>query len=119
MIFRSPTNAQTPALEKNGTFVIFWRNWLNAVAQWLLEASRTNSAGGAAWVQHGQIVFIDYAGLDPVSIPVGLMRDKIPPPAADTFLTSISGASIPFLATDTELNFTGPAKGWYIAKEAA
>ena len=39
MIFRSPSNAQTKLAENDGTPVLFWRNWFNAVAQWLTEAS--------------------------------------------------------------------------------
>lgn len=117
MRFTAPANAQTPALEKDGTFTIFWRTWLNAVAQWLQEASRVNSTGGALWVQQGPIVFLNYAGTDPVTLQIGAGKGLLPKPQADTFLTALSGASLPLLASDTELNLTGPAKGWYIAKE--
>lgn len=126
MIFRSPFSDNTKPLESSGFFVISMRRHLGAVAQWLLEASRTNKATSTSvpatdvpWVQHGQLVFVDYAGTDAITIPVGLAKGIIPPAAYDTFFTAKTGAIVPFLASDTELNFTGPTKGWYIAKEAA
>ena len=124
MIFRSPSSDTTKPLETDGSFVIFWRKWFFAVAQWLLEASRTNKAtstpsADVPWVQHGQLVFMDYSGTDAITIPAGFAKGSIPPAAYDTFFTTKTSAIVPFLASDTELNLTGPTKGWYIAKEAA
>ena len=131
MIFRSPSSDTTKPLETDGSFVIFWRKWFFAVAQWLLEASRTSKAtatpsADVPWVQHGQIVFVDYAGADAITVPVGFAKGSVPPPAYDTFLIRYSKASSggkvieqKFLASATELNLIGPTKGWFIAKEAA
>lgn len=124
MIFRSPFSDNTKPLEESGFFVISMRRHLGAVAQWLLEASRTNKAtatpsADVPWVQHGQLVFVDYAGMNAITIPAGFAKGSIPPAAYDTFFTTKTGTIVPFLASDTELNFTGPTKGWYIAKEAA
>lgn len=124
MIFRSPSSDNTKPLETDGSFVIFWRKWFAAVAQWLLEASRTNKAtttpaADLPWVQHGQIIFLDYAGVDAITIPVGFTKGSIPPPAYNTFLTTSAGVVVPLTTADAELNLAGPTKGWYIAKEAA
>jgi hypothetical protein len=117
MIFRSGSNLQTRIADQNGIASSYWGDWFRAVAQWLQEASRVNSTGGALWVQQGPIVFLDYAGTDPVTLQIGAGKGLLPKPQADTFLTALSGASLPLLASATELNLTGPAKGWYIAKE--
>lgn len=124
MIFRSPSSDNTKPLETDGSFVIFWRKWFAAVAQWLLEASRTNKAtttpaADLPWVQHGQVIFLDYAGAAAITIPVGFAKGSIPPPAYDTFLTTSAGGFVPLTAAGAELNLAGPTKGWYIAKEAA
>lgn len=125
MIFRSPFSDNTKPLEESGFFVISMRRHLGAVAQWLLEASRTSKAASTSipvtdvpWVQHGQLVFVDHAGAF-ATFPVGFSKGSLPPAAYDTFFTTKAGAIVPFLVSDTELNFTGPTKGWYIAKEAA
>ena len=125
MIFRSPSNDNTRPLEADGSFVIFWRRWFTAVAQWLLEASRTNRSASTSptpaylpWVQQGPIVFLDYTGTTTETFTVGFSKGSIPPPASDTFILTNSGSVVPFLAASEELTLTVPSKGWYIAKEA-
>ena len=115
MIFRSPSNAQTKLAETDGTPVLFWRNWFNAVAQWLTEASTVQQAESLAWSAQGCAVFVSWSG-DAGSVTFGRSRGNLPAPTRAAIFTQADGSTLAVTPGATVLNFTQPTQGWYFAE---